>query len=89
MLHHPLAVIFYIELEAIHDFLGLLVALEVAAEALRGRCVTDLLSLEAARPGYADLAYNAAALTIQQGAYGRHRGLLTTAATVRLLEGIA
>ena len=49
-LHHSLTVVFYIKLEATHNFLSLLVALEIAAEALGGRCVSDLLPLEVARP---------------------------------------
>ena len=51
--------------------------------------MTDLLSLVAARPGNADLAYNATTLTIQQSAYSGHRGLRAPATTVRLMEDIA
>ena len=95
-MHHPLTVIFYIKLKAIHDFLSLLVALEIAAEALGGRCMTDLLSLEVAHPWTStNLAnilhvYYTTSLTIQQGADGGHGGFRTTVATTtRLLEGIA
>ena len=82
-LHHPLTIVFYIKLEAAHDLLSLLVALEVATEALGGRRVTDLLSLEAARPGTdINLTNNTATLTIQKCANGRHGGFRASAGTV-------
>ena len=70
--------------------------MEVAAEALSGRCVSDLLPLEGARPSSsADLAhvlqiYHTTSLAVQEGAYGGHGGFRTSgAAAVRLLEGAA
>ena len=68
--------------------------MEIAAEALSGRCVSDLLPLEWARPSSsADLAhvlqiYHTTTLAVQEGAYGGHGGFRTSgAAAIRLLEG--